>query len=234
LLVGNFAASNGAFLSCAIRQASFQKKSFCESKIKWTMKNWLLFVIAGLAVAAGCSETPSIPKPRGYPKVVYPEKKYRPFDESYCSFTFSMPTYARIEQDTLFFEEKPQHPCWFNIYVPDFDCAVHCSYYPVAGAKELEELKKDAFELAAKHNIRADFIDELPIERPDGTSGFAFDIQGPAASPFQFFLTDGKKHFLRGALYFNTQINTDSLAPVYDFMKTDIIELINTLEWQGG
>ena len=59
-----------------------------------------------------------------------------------------------------------------------------------------------------------------------------FNIEGPAASPFQFYLTDSTHHFLRGALYFKSEAKPDSLKPMIEFMKTDIIEMINTFAWK--
>ncbi|MEO0628777.1 MAG: hypothetical protein AAFY91_17410, partial [Bacteroidota bacterium] len=60
----------------------------------------------------------------------------------------------------------------------------------------------------------------------------AFDIEGEAASPFQFFVTDSTNHFVRGALYFNTQARPDSLAPVVAYVKEDIYKMLETFEWQ--
>lgn len=65
-----------------------------------------------------------------------------------------------------------------------------------------------------------------------GLSGFAFEMKGPAASPFQFFLSDSTNHFFRGALYFNTQARPDSLAPVYEFVREDLMKMIETFEWK--
>lgn len=189
-----------------------------------------LFVL--VALLTNCTSPPvPVPKPRAYPRVEYPEKEYRDFREPYCELTFRYPAYAQIEQDTLYFDEKPANDCWFTIRVPELNGSIHCSYYPVTGPKSLDKLRNDAFKLADKHQIKADYIDELPIERPDGTTGMVFDIQGPVASPFQFFLTDGQEHFLRGSLYFNTQARPDSLAPISEFLKADVMELINTLKW---
>jgi hypothetical protein len=50
----------------------------------------------------------------------------------------------------------------------------------------------------------------------------------------QFFLTDKKNHFFRAALYFNTQVRPDSLAPIYEFVKEDVFKLIETFEWEEG
>ena len=195
------------------------------------IKNLWTFFCLALLVAACNSEPVFSPKPRAYPRVIYPEKAYQSFDDHFCNFTFEFPAYAEIEQDTSFFDEKPTHPCWFNIYIPAFDSRLHCSYYPIGKGKSLEDLKQDAFEMVDFHNKKANYIEEIRIGKPNNVSGFAFDIEGPAASPFQFYLTDSTRHFLRGALYFNTQVNPDSLAPVYEFVKEDLLRMIETFEW---
>ncbi len=187
---------------------------------------------AALYMLSACEETVYTPKPRGFPRVIYPVKSYQPFDENYCHFTFQYPTYAVVQRDTVFFDEKPPSDCWFNLFIPSLNATLHCSYYAIDAKNTFEKLRKDAFDLADKHTSKADFIDELPIKKPNGVAGFVFDIQGPAASPFQFYLTDSTRNFLRGALYFNTKTRPDSLAPVFDFVKKDVIEMINTFEWK--
>lgn len=181
-----------------------------------------------------CQEESQTPKPRAYPKINFPEKDYQSFDIDFCEFSFEYPKYCLIQQDTAFFDEKPLHPCWFDVYYPDFDSRIHFSYYPVGEYKSLEKLKTDAFEMADWHNKKANYIEEIKIEKPNRVYGFAFDIEGPVASPFQFYITDSTNHFLRGSLYFNTQAKPDSLAPVYDFVKHDIINMIESFGWKDS
>ena len=171
------------------------------------------------------------PKPRGYPKVVYPKKEYQTFQAEYCGFSFEYPVYTQIQQDTIYFDEKPANPCWFDIYYPAYDCRLHCSYYEIGRDKTFEELKTDAFELVDWHIKKANSIKEQAIDKLDGTKGFAFEIDGPAASPFQFYLSDSTQHFLRAAIYFNTQARPDSLAPIYQFVKADVMQMIESFEW---
>ena len=191
-----------------------------------------LFLLAIGILLAACGDESYIPKPRSYPRILWPaERGYETFSSEFCPFTFEHPVYAQLEQDTAFFGETPEHPCWYNVYYPDFDARIHLTYVPMPnGLADLENLRTDAFEMADWHNRRANYIDELLIDR-NGVSGMAFDINGPAASPFQFFLTDSTQHFLRAALYFNTQARADSLAPVVDFVKEDILHMIETFRW---
>ncbi|MEO1263903.1 MAG: hypothetical protein AAFZ15_34170 [Bacteroidota bacterium] len=192
-----------------------------------------IFVFCFLFLALGCDEPVFTPKPRGYPKVVYPQKSYQSFDKNYCRFTFEYPTYAVIEKDTSFFDEKPADPCWFDIYYPDFNCRLHCSYSPIAGAASIDKLKTDAFNLTDWHNKKATYIEDRPFKKTNNVQGILFEVEGPVASQVQFLVTDTleREHFLRCALYFNTKVQPDSLAPIYDFIRTDLDRMIGTFEW---
>lgn len=194
------------------------------------MNKYLILLLAIVMYSCGTDEVP-IPKPRAFPKVVYPEKTYQKLDVDFCSFTFEYPTYVNMVQDSSFFGEKPENPCWFELEFKDFNGKLYCSYHEMDGPQSLEELKKDAFEMADWHNKKANYIDEILIRKPNGVSGFAFDLQGPAATPFQFYLTDSTKHFFRGSLYYDTQVRPDSMAPITSFIKEDIFRLLETFEW---
>ena len=197
------------------------------------MRFLILSILFLLLVSCG-GEAIYSPKPRAYPKVEYPEKSYQAFAEDYCSFTFQYPTYAEIQQNKKFLKEEDKNigECWFDIYFPDFDCRIHCSYYEVDNPKSFDELKSDAFELMDWHNKKANYIDELRVEKENSVSGFVFEIEGPAASPFQFYLTDSTQHFLRSAMYFNAQARPDSLAPISEFIKKDLAKMIDSFEWK--
>lgn len=197
---------------------------------------WAYICIALGAIvllSAGCGEEQILtPRPRAYPKVEFPEKTYQAFDRDYCSFSFQYPAYTQVIQDTSFFEDKPAHPCWFDIFYPQFDARLHFTYAPINGREELDELRAEAFKMVDWQNKRANYIEEIRISKAaNNVEGMGFDITGPAASPFQFYLTDNQNHFVRASLYFNTHINPDSLAPMYDFVKMDIAEMIDSFEW---
>jgi gliding motility-associated lipoprotein GldD len=219
----NFACSIPSILSLMLSGSIFNKYSLSNSLML------CLFIVLGLSA---CEDNTAVPKPRAYPRVKYPRKEYVPFKEGYCDFTFDLPKYAQVDHDTLFFNEKAKSDCWFNILVPELNAKIYCSYYPIGNRADFDELVKDAYEMTNKHNIKASYIDELPIHRnADHVHGVVFNVEGPAASSYQFFLSDSTRHFLRGALYFNTQARPDSLAPVVKFMKVDLDRMVSTLKW---
>lgn len=191
------------------------------------------FVLTFTLLFYQCDSPVITPKPRGYPKVELPERGYQTFTESFCNLTFEYPKYAKIEQDQYFFGDAAPNSCWFDVIFPSFKARLHCSYVPIDEENTAVTLQQEAFKMTDWHNKRASFIEESFFENEHNAVGMTFDVEGPVASPFQFYLTDGlqQKHFLRGAFYFDTQVQPDSLAPVITFIKKDLEKMLNTFQW---
>lgn len=172
--------------------------------------------------------TSGTPRPHGYPRIIFPERGYRTFDQG-CPYTFEIPTYALMEADT----HELSEPCWFNLKFPGFDATLYLSYKSVKNQGHLDTLSEEAYKLAMKNNIKADVINETEIvDTSNGNFGVLYDLYGESATPFNFYITDKKNHYIRGAFYFDQYTKTDSVAPVYDFIRTDIMHMINTIEWR--
>jgi gliding motility-associated lipoprotein GldD len=164
--------------------------------------------------------------------VIYPEKGYQKYNPANCPFSFEIPVYASAEKDSVFFDERPPNDCWTNIHFPDFNGQLYCSYYPVRNPRELQQLIDDGHKITSKHIIRADFIDEKVISKEGRVYGVLFEVEGAAASGIQFFLTDSSRHFFNGALYFNAEVRPDSIQPVFEFVRADVLKMIETFEWK--
>ncbi|MBP1674669.1 MAG: gldD, partial [Bacteroidetes bacterium] len=83
------------------------------------------------------------------------------------------------------------------------------------------------------HINKADAINELVInDKESNVFGILYDLKGNTATSVQFYVTDSTNHYLRGSLYFESEPNADSLAPVIDFFREDIIHIIETLKWK--
>lgn len=187
------------------------------------MRNGLLFYILILMIA-GCRESISLPKPRAYPRVEYPERKFITYDSMGCPFTFEYPSYATIK--------SKEQECWFDLFMPAFKARIHCSYLPVRNQEEFDDLVKDAYVIADRINARANYMEDSRMENNQGVNGVIFEWSGPAASNLHFFLTDTANHFFKGALYFDAKVQPDSLAPISEFIKEDISHLISSFAWK--
>ena len=171
------------------------------------------------------------PKRRGYFKIDFPRHEYQTFDQQGFPYTFEYPVYAKIVRDSSFFDTAPENPYWINIDFPRFDARIYISYKAI-GPNKFDKLREDAFKMTFKHTSKASSIDQTVIQTPNGIGGIYFNVGGNAATANQFFLTDTTKHFLRGALYFDTTPNEDSLGIVNQFLEKDMQHLINTFKWK--
>jgi len=197
-----------------------------------------------------CNGVP-VPKPKGYFRIQFPERKYQLFDQPGYPYKFEYPVYARIVKDSSYFEEQPQNPYWINVDFPEFRGRIYLSYINIgtsalykvkngagvykdsSGVNTFDKLVNDAFNLTNRHAYKASSIDQDPVSPRPGVSGFIFEVGGNAATSKQFFVTDSSRHFLRGALYFDAPPNEDSLKPVNRFLFEDLKHLISTLQWKA-
>ncbi len=185
-----------------------------------------LLIVASMATLIGCGDT-YMPKPRGYFRIDLPEKEYQVFDTTY-PYTFEYPVYAIISPDN----NAANEPYWINIDYPLFKGRIHISYKAVNN--NLSKYTEDAHALVMKHIPKASAIEEIRIDNEMAdVHGLIYDIKGSGtASVYQFFITDSTHHFVRGALYFHVLPNNDSLAPVIDFVKSDIQHMLESFRWK--
>ena len=145
-------------------------------------------------------------------------------------YSFEYSTHARLLRDSSWFSEKH----WVEIYYPELKANIHITYKKLNNRDEfLKELLDDSYNLTSKQQIKASGIDELVVVTPSGKTAVIAEIAGEVPSQFQFTMTDSSRNFLRGALYFNTRVQNDSLAPAIDFMKKETLHFINSLLWKN-
>lgn len=191
----------------------------------------LLFVTIAVLLYFGCKEKYT-PKPRQFFRIDFPKKTYHPLQSGF-PYQFEIPDYSKIVTDI----DNPNQPYWINISVPANKAEIHISYYNLNNGNTssrilLNKFIEDTRTLAYKHSQKADAIEEQVFMNPTkNVYGLIYKIEGNAASPMQFFLTDSTNNFLRGALYIRDVPNIDSLKPVIDFLEVDIVRLIETTTW---
>jgi gliding motility-associated lipoprotein GldD len=169
-----------------------------------------------------------VPKPLGFNRLVLPSPVYGPLPDSLPYF-FEYSKHAKLLRDTSSISEKN----WIEIYYPPLRANIHVTYKALNNnQKLLREYLDDAYTLTAKHQIKAYAINELISKTPSGKTAVIAELEGEVPSQFQVTITDSTKNFLRAALYFNTQVDNDSLQPAIEYMKKDMMHLINTLEWK--
>ncbi|MCB2219621.1 MAG: gliding motility lipoprotein GldD [Bacteroidetes bacterium] len=192
-----------------------------------TVSNRYVFTLLFFAFIFVSCNNDYYPKPRGYFRIDLPEKNYQLFDTAF-PYRFEYPVYSKIVFDTL----PNAEPYWINITFKEFKGTLHLSYKKIN--HNLNQYLEDTRSMAMKHIPKASGIENRQFVNPETkVYGLIYDISGSgAASPYQFYVTDSVAHFVRGALYFNSVPNNDSLAPVIQFLEADINHMIETFRWK--
>lgn len=193
------------------------------------MKRSKLLVISIMAaiitvITSGCSK--DVPRPRGYFRIELPEKEYVKFDNDSFPYRFDYANVASIER-----KMSTKEPFWLDIAYPHLNAKIHCTYMPLNG--NFREANEDARSLVYKHVVKADDITEQPYQ-DDSAKVYVllYELKGNTASSIQFVATDSVKHFFRGSLYFNNTPNQDSVAPVREYIREDIVKMLESLRWK--
>ncbi len=183
-----------------------------------------------LSLLSGCANDP-VPKPRGYFRIDLPVDSCRTM-ASNCPFSAEVPIYAGLMKGATSTVANGT-ACWSDLLFPGQHAAVHITWRHIMG--DLPELINDAHEFKAKHEVLATRIRTVEVKRDSArVFGTLFAVDGNVASPMVFYLTDSTTNFLYGALYFDVRPNADSLAPVTDRIRKDIIRFAHTLRWQNA
>ncbi|MCL3778970.1 gliding motility lipoprotein GldD [Prolixibacteraceae bacterium JC049] len=186
---------------------------------------WIVLCVASFMVLLGCKENYT-PKPRGYFRIGFPEKEYNRLHGDW-PYSFDIATYSKAVENKGALAQKNE----INIVVPANRAKIHISYKELDN--NLGKLTEECRTLAYKHSVKASSIEEKVFVNPDKkVYGTIYKIRGNAASPYQFYLTDSTKHFLRGALYIKEVPNYDSLRPVITFLEKDVVRLIESTSWK--
>ena len=184
-----------------------------------------IFVLFLFILLSSCQEKYT-PKPYGYFRIDFPEKQWCTLPDT-LPYHFQMSTQARLEAD----RDKDAEPGWVNLFYPCYNAKIHLSYKPITADTSFFHFIEDCHRMAYTHTIKAESINEKYFQK-DNLFGLIYYIEGNTASSTQFFVTDSTRHFLRGALYFNQHPDKDSLAPVINYLREDIIKLIETTQFK--
>lgn len=192
---------------------------------------WLAAIIIAVMTLA-CRNT-VVPRPKGHFRIDLPEKSYVVLDDDSLNrdfpFSFEYPAYGKL----TFRNENPEEVGWFNIEFPEYRARIYLTYKDVNN--DFAGLMEQTYRMNVKNHIsRADAINEQAfVNEKEKVYAILYDLKGNTATAVQFYATDSTRHYLRGSLYFAAEPDADSLAPVIDFFRNDIIHIITTLKWKN-
>ncbi|MBR1768940.1 MAG: hypothetical protein IJ748_00590 [Bacteroidales bacterium] len=183
-----------------------------------------------IAACLSCEQAPKQPKPSTYLRLDVNKSEYIKFDTLSLPFSFEYPMDCSLQ--TLSSKEKSMK--WFNINAEEYNFEINVSYFSLHSKNDLQAAIDDCFKFLDRHKkLSAGIVQQDYKNEALKVYGTAFEIKGrDVVSPYQFYLTDSTKHFIRFALNNKTIPNNDSIAPVVKRLKEDMRHIINTFRWK--
>lgn len=187
-----------------------------------------LFVSACLLIA--CDNAPQMPKPSTYLRLNVEKPNYVKFQDNDFPFSFQYPDYATIEK----LDSKSKDIKWFNLRFENYNFVANISFLPLKDSKSLRASIEDCYNFLKRHEkLSGGIVEQSYNNSAKKVYGNAFDIKGKdVVSPYQFYLTDSTRYFVRVALNSNFIPNNDSCEVVITQLKKDLTNMINTFEWR--
>lgn len=190
-----------------------------------------LLLVGGLV---GCSEDEDIymPKPKGFHRITLPAHEYLPLSERVDKpfpYSFAVSKYAKVVNDPHFLAQD----YWIEVEYPDMGAEIDISYKPIMNRPDsLQGYLATSHKLTRKHSVKATKIDEFATVggKNKQLPAVVFELSGEVPSYFHWYAHDSTEHFVRAALYFNEANAADSLKPIIEYLKVDMMEMLNTLE----
>lgn len=189
------------------------------------MKNIGSLILVIILVSCGGNEI-LIPKPPTYLRLNLPKHEYVTYDGD-CPYSFDISKSYKID-DVI---DNKGKTCHKDIQLGSLNGVIHFSYIDMV--EPLSSYVNYSNDKVDEHKIKATSINDSKIIRAgDRVFGTFFELKGDVATPFQFYLTDSTDRFVSGVVYFNCVPNYDSLKPSLDYLKVDLMKMVNTFKWK--
>ena len=163
-----------------------------------------------------------MPKPSGMLAMDYPPPTYQQVLTD-CPFTFDFNSFSSVEI---------QSNCFLSMSYPSLRAKVYMSYFNL-NEYQIEDLYRDFNARLMQHTKHEARIQESSYQNIlNQKYGRFFEITSNAPSNLHYLLTDQKKHFMTGVLFFSSTPNYDSLFPAIQYIKNDLRHLTESLKWR--
>lgn len=183
------------------------------------------------ALLSSC-ENNVLPKPKAFLRLEYPDATYKIENIKKMPFTFNRNVLGEnLKTKTL---KGNTTSYGITIAYPKLKGTIYLTYKGIDGNSEnLNTFLRNAQNMTQEHTQKADAIAEQPFEdNKRKVYGMLYEVGGNAASQSQFYITDSINHFITGSLYFYAKPNYDSILPAAHYLKKDIKQIMETLEWK--
>ena len=126
------------------------------------------------------------------------------------------------------------NPKQFSLNYPKMNLVVDMSLNKISNAEDLENNFRDFSLTLETHSKKSNGMFVREYEDIDNrVYAKIFEMRGDVASPIQFYLTDSISNFINGSLNLKFKSKYDSIFPTIQYVKNDILVLVESLNWSS-
>lgn len=183
-----------------------------------------------LNLLISCDKAPQMPKPSTYLRLKLDKPQYTIFQNADYPFTFMRPIYAEYEP----LNSGSKEVKWFNLNFKNYHFVANVSVIPIHNISDLNASVNDQHTFLHRHEkLSGGIVSTEYANKEKKVYATTFDIKGKdVVSPYQFYITDSSKYFVRVALNCTFIPNNDSCEVVVNQLKEDLNYMIQTFEWK--
>jgi len=177
-----------------------------------------------LLVMMACSFPASGKRAKADSKLNFPKAVYASTTDS-LPFTFDLSNQAKFT-----WQKNKVGEYFCNVIYPSLNAQLYCTYHAITPDK-FRDFAEESRKMVYEHSTVATAINEKRYDNDlSYVHGILYDIQGNVATPVQIALTDSTHYFFNASLYFNMTPNVDSIAPALNYIRKDIIRIMESFK----
>ncbi len=197
-----------------------KRNKYGNALFLWLYVALLLAVVVGFTA---CREK-ATPRPTGFFRIEpYPSVSHT---DTVGTITFAVNDLAQAVVP----RETADGVSWLDIAYPRYGATLYLSYIPIGGGRTIEALMSESRELVYRQHIHTEAVEAIAYEAPEQPLyATLYYLSAASATPIQFVATDSMRYLLRGVLYYDTPVRTDSVAPTLQYLEGEITHLIESI-----
>lgn len=191
---------------------------------------WVLAIVTSLAFS-DCSGdgNANMPRRKAFPRIATHDSTFMPLASSPLHFEIS--TVAKVTLDSINTGKATgENNRWFNVSYDDYNAVIYCTFTPVDSTTINNVIANRTERMAL--NVGGNTSELTELTNANGFTSRILSSLESSVTPVQFLSTDGNDWVVTGALHFTdvTTADIDSLKPIIDVVKRDIIHSLKTIK----
>lgn len=185
---------------------------------------WIIAIICSIVLCECSGNNTPTPRRKAYPRIETHDSTFTEIVN--CPIFFEMSAISSITLDSVN-NESENSSRWINIYYKSYNATIYCTFTPV-NSLTLKDVIANRYERMVLNS--GDHPSELiELTNANDFRSQILTTEQSRVTPIQFLSTNNRNWVISGALYIDNNSNIDSIKPIINIVKRDIIHSLKTV-----